>query len=448
LGKHTFAARGEIREMKAALHAAKQDWQVWTIWYDDRLAGHVRDDERELAYVRIEQALWDQGPAIVNAEIKRRIEELEPPPPIGTAAQPLSEILAAWQSLEAPPQTPRYAPRPFSPPSIDTPHPGRQYVPDFLSNPVALGASGTPPAPIEAIPEQEPLATRFAVNSQGLIDVVPDPPAPGTSADALQREYYDELRLKAQVLIELGPNQLGELSGPAKRFHEGLKDRIEDISITVLWSRGNTLRSRLKAHDHSMSNAEPDPARLPPLVSETLRDLVGTWNIFIVGDPKGRELDEIRLGPQEVEAAKRVVVSAAPVVKALQQSENVATQTAIEAVAEQAEAANTAPAGIDGDQAIDLSRKTTGNFVVETLRNAYSWCRDESAFAWKEIRAGIYRAPGTAVFTSVAGAAAIEWPKIVSFVAENADALKAYVEAAWHNPTLGEIIDSIVRALS
>lgn len=67
------------QEMKAALLAAKQDWDVWTIWYDDRLAGHVRDEKRELAYVRIEEALWDQGPAIVNAEIKRLTEALEPP---------------------------------------------------------------------------------------------------------------------------------------------------------------------------------------------------------------------------------------------------------------------------------------------------------------------------------------------------------------------------------
>ncbi len=61
------------REMKAMLHAAKQDWQVWTIWYDDRLDGRVRDKTRELAYVRIQEALWDQGPAVVNAEIERRI---------------------------------------------------------------------------------------------------------------------------------------------------------------------------------------------------------------------------------------------------------------------------------------------------------------------------------------------------------------------------------------
>jgi hypothetical protein len=66
-------------EMKAALLAAKQDWEVWTLWYDDRLEGRVRDEERELAYVRIEDTLWNQGPAIVNAEIRRMIEDFEAP---------------------------------------------------------------------------------------------------------------------------------------------------------------------------------------------------------------------------------------------------------------------------------------------------------------------------------------------------------------------------------
>jgi 8-oxo-dGTP pyrophosphatase MutT (NUDIX family) len=439
------------QEVKATLLAAKQDWQVWTIWYDDRLAGRVRDEKRELTHVWIEESLWDQGPAVVNAEIKRLIEELEPPsrvveasasvmaggssraslsvaepaisavpvdnPPIGgAAAQHHSEVLAAW------------------------PHPGRQYVPDVLFNPVALAEA--PPAPIEAVPEQEPLATRFGVNSQGLIDVVPDSPAPETAADALQREFYEETRLKAQALVALGSNQLGDLSGPANRFREGLKDRIEDISITSLWSRGNTLRSRLKAHDVSTSNEEPDPGRLAPLVAETLRDLVHTWNIFIVGDPKGRELDEIRLGPRDVEAAKQVVSAAAPLVEALQHSENVATPVAIQAVAEQAEAAKNAPAGIDGDQAISLSRRTSGNFVSELLRRVI---QGESAFAWKEYRAGIYRAAGTATAGGIGYAAYNNWPAIVSFVAKNADALKEFVTTAWHNPTLVEIIDWVVR---
>jgi hypothetical protein len=61
------------QELKEVLLAANQDWQVWTLWYEDRLAGRVREESHDLAYVRIGDELWDQGPAAVNAEIKRRI---------------------------------------------------------------------------------------------------------------------------------------------------------------------------------------------------------------------------------------------------------------------------------------------------------------------------------------------------------------------------------------
>jgi hypothetical protein len=124
------------------------------------------------------------------------------------------------------------------------------------------------------------------------------------------------------------------------------------------------------------------------LVAETLRDLVHTWNVFINGDPKGRELDEMRLGPQEAKAAKPVIAAAIPIIEAIEHSENVVTPLAVEAVAEQGEAAKNALPGINGDQAIDLSRKTTGNFVSELLRNAYASVRKEAGFAWKESRAG------------------------------------------------------------
>jgi hypothetical protein len=66
-------------ELEAGLLAAKQDWRVWTTWYDDRLDGRFRAEECELDYVRIEEYLWDQSPAIVNAEIKRRFDERPPP---------------------------------------------------------------------------------------------------------------------------------------------------------------------------------------------------------------------------------------------------------------------------------------------------------------------------------------------------------------------------------
>jgi hypothetical protein len=64
--------------LKTVLHAANEDWQAWTLWYEDRVAGRVRSEAHELAYVHIDDGLWGQGPAAVNAEIKSRIEVAAP----------------------------------------------------------------------------------------------------------------------------------------------------------------------------------------------------------------------------------------------------------------------------------------------------------------------------------------------------------------------------------
>lgn len=78
------------QDLKATLHNAAQSWQVWTIWYDDRLDGRIRSFEREMAYVNVSGALWRRNPATVNAAIIRRIEEHEPPPqPIAPSDPPI-----------------------------------------------------------------------------------------------------------------------------------------------------------------------------------------------------------------------------------------------------------------------------------------------------------------------------------------------------------------------
>jgi hypothetical protein len=230
------------------------------------------------------------------------------------------------------------------------------------------------------------------------------------------------------------------MSEPIARFLTAAPERIEDVSITRLWSRGNTWRSRLKAHDTAaMSVDRTDPAILSVSVAELLRDLVDTYNVFIVGDPTGRELDQVRLGPQERNDANAIVNLAVTITEAVQASEGLATAAAIEALAEQVEAARTAPPSIDGDQAIDLSRKTTINFVIELLRSACARVRAEPGFAWKEYRAGVYRGLGAVTAAGVAG-----WP-IISFVANNARALKSFVEQTFHNPTLIKIIEVISK---
>jgi hypothetical protein len=77
-------AQQKWQDLKVTLHNAGQDWQVWTIWYDDRLDGRIRSFERELVYLNIPDEVWRQGPEAVNKGIVRRIEEHEPPPPFSS----------------------------------------------------------------------------------------------------------------------------------------------------------------------------------------------------------------------------------------------------------------------------------------------------------------------------------------------------------------------------
>jgi hypothetical protein len=80
------------------------------------------------------------------------------------------------------------------------------------------------------------------------------------------------------------------------------------------------------------------------------------------------------------------------------------------------------------------------------LRSGISALRSEPGFAWKEYRSGIYRGAGAA--TGVGIVAYAKGPAILSFIAENAEALKQFVSVAFHSPALSEIIEYIVRALS
>ena len=66
------------RDLKSALLAADENWDVWTDWYEARLAGdaaHPPNESLEVARATIPEEIWKQGPAVVNAEIKRLIAE-------------------------------------------------------------------------------------------------------------------------------------------------------------------------------------------------------------------------------------------------------------------------------------------------------------------------------------------------------------------------------------
>ena len=409
------------RTLKDVLVAASQNWEVWTDWYEARLAGdagHPPNEALEIARATIPDEIWRQGPAVVNAEIKRLISEHEGGAPVEVSLEARATLMSSARGgLSA---------------RIDVQEPPQP------EQPTASGIHGTSIPPIESIPEQERAGTRFGLDAQGLIDVLRIPPA----TNDLQRFHYDEMRHKAQQLVGLG-QMLGDIAPAATRILEALPERIEDVSIDRLWSHGNTLRRRHDAHVRTIdSNLGPDPARLHPLVAANLGDFIDSFNVYVIGDPRGLELDCIRLGPQDREAARKVAALAAPIARAAGEPESPATPAAQETLAEQVSSAIDAPNDINGDQAAELARKTTGNFVSELLRGAYGVVTNEAKSAQKGVRDGLYRAAGAAAFAGLSGTAYYCWP----FVVRHADALRAFVTEAYQNPKLVEIIDLIVRA--
>ena len=401
--------------LKAALLDANEGWEVWTNWYDARLAGdagHPPNEALEIARATIPDEIWEQGPAVVNAEIKRLIAEH-----LGRALRGARTGFAAG-SFGAPADT----------------------VMQRASNLVLNQAI----PPIESIPEQERTGTRFGMDEHGRIDVVRTPPA----TDDLQRFHYDEMRHKAQALADLG-QMLGDLAQAINRILEALPEHMEDASVDRLWSRANTLRRRQRAHVNAVeSNLGPDPARLDALVAENLGDFIDTFNVYAVGDPRLLEFDRIRLGPQDREAVRKIVALAEPIASAVGEPESPVTPAAQETLVEQVSAAIDARNDIIGDQAAEVAQKTTGNFVTELLRIAYAVVTNEGKFAQKEIRAGLYRAAGTTAFGGLSLGAYVYWPAVSSFVVHHADALRAFVTEAYQNPKLVEIINLIVRAAS
>jgi hypothetical protein len=65
--------------MKAALLATGEDWDVWTERYEARLRGTRSNQKLEVARATIPDKIWKEGPAKVNAEIKRLNRAGDPP---------------------------------------------------------------------------------------------------------------------------------------------------------------------------------------------------------------------------------------------------------------------------------------------------------------------------------------------------------------------------------
>src|SRR5208283_3850185 len=78
-------AQANLLKLQTAMPMA-EDWDVWFLWYQDRLRGGPVPEESDLTYTGVPPEKWDEGPAAANAWIKAELERLqakpsESPPP-------------------------------------------------------------------------------------------------------------------------------------------------------------------------------------------------------------------------------------------------------------------------------------------------------------------------------------------------------------------------------
>jgi hypothetical protein len=291
-------------------------------------------------------------------------------------------------------------------------------------------------------------AAQFSEGGAGPIDLERDPARSDPSEVEDQREHYAEARRKARYLQSLGGNTLGDLQEPLNLLLEVMPEDMGALSIVKLWHRANTLRKRLADHDQAVERqgprGEPDPVILAYAAAGPARDFIESYNIFIVGDAKGRKLDRKSLGPGERERDEAAIAAMEPVIKALPSEPEVATEAVPEILKELSDTAKSAPKNLAGDQDVALARDSEGNFVLAAIRKAYRVIKDEPAVAWKGAREGAYREIGKA---ALVGGATAYWPAIAHFIAEWADALKAFARLVYNNPSVPQMIDAIAQHL-
>ncbi|MEP0941216.1 MAG: hypothetical protein ABJH63_10230 [Rhizobiaceae bacterium] len=262
------------------------------------------------------------------------------------------------------------------------------------------------------LPRDEEAATQFTILDDETVDFIADPPEYLNSEAQDQTELHSELAHKVHVLLELGENALGTIHDPVRRFSEAIRVDPNSASITQIWTRGNSLRAALSAHDKSEELDEYALGRLEPMCAESLRDLVETYNVFIIGDPKGMQLDRERLGPLEFEKQKKSLDEIGGVLAA---TKDFSTEGAYEQIERQLANALESEHEVNGEQAVKVASNTSTNLFFTLIRRGIYLIKetlqtDFSDFLSKFRKAGYY----------VVGAHAVAaWPPAMTFLANN-----------------------------
>jgi hypothetical protein len=278
---------------------------------------------------------------------------------------------------------------------------GTPPIPEHYRLEAETGAFGLKGFDAELVLEQIPAAAQFTDAGEGPIDLVPDPPSSKPVDEAEQRIHYAEARDKLVVLQTLGSNVLGGLEKSVGKTLAAMPEDLASACVVSLWHGGNGLRVRLSAHDEALmrqraaSLSEPDPALLEPAAVGPLRDFVSSFNLFIAGDLKGRELERKQLNPEERALREKSVHTFQLMLDALGSESAIITPDAYGVLTEIYAAAEDAPSNTLGTLDVALAFDSFANFLAALRRKIAEALKTESAIAWKTIREGAYRQIGS-----------------------------------------------------
>ena len=225
-------------QMRAALLGAREGWDVWIALYDALLAGNAPSDPTvALAYATPAEALWDDGPQDVNAEIKR--------------------LLAEAQSKAEAQKSPELPPEPDAEP-IPPQGPG----PHFTLSP-DLRIALAPPAEIDA---------------------------EGNNLARIRQLLPPIRQAAADLAGNLNPNIHPELARIVAQYQEALGSESEAVPWGLLFGLGVRLQNAASAAGRDILDRMREP--LEDAVQEALDSVLTLHGPLILATKEGRELIE------------------------------------------------------------------------------------------------------------------------------------------------------------
>lgn len=290
------------QRLRPAVLALGEDWQVWTEWYAARLEGRVSNEVLEVARVMIKDEIWEQGPKLVNAEIKGLIQKhtAKTAPAKPSLQRILDNLMQAFREPLAP--------------------------------------------PIDTVPLQGP-GPRFRATEEGPLDRTPpaDFDAEGNDTKTIDRLRPLALRCAADLKTRLPPNQFGELLSAVDLYIAALDPgEGKTIEWGVVWGHGvilqNAASSAERKVDERILPALEDPAKT------ALESLLTLHGPMILATRDGAKFSETAAGFRLTRAQQEALrVAAQRVAEQLKADKEVITPRAAASVAQATESIGQGP---------------------------------------------------------------------------------------------------------